>query len=143
MLATRLAGALEDWFDVTLPHRGTGAQRVRLQLSIKSRAGMAASSTDGMVLVGCDGRGFDVEVGLDDPAAAGGVVSLAVDGHIERIMTRPGQHGAELVQQMIQQLRAQGCVLQLTDEAHEGAYRARLNVLAVQPAPLAAERALA
>lgn len=95
-LAAILATALDARFDVTVPASAACGQRARLCLGLKTRAGTAASSTDGMIIVRSDGRGFDVEIGLDEPTASGGVVTVATEGRLSRFATSAGQHGAEI-----------------------------------------------
>jgi len=132
--ASTLALALDRWFDVTLPTTQTESQRSSLVLRTKTRAGAAASSTDGMVLVRCDGRGFDVEVGLDEPVAAGGVITVAVGGSLARITTASGQHGSSVALALAARLDALGCVVERREERCDETFRVRLELLAVNDA---------
>ncbi len=134
-LCLALARALDPWFDITLPKAPAASQRLHLHLEPKTHASLAASSTDGMVLLRCDGRGFHVEVGLDEPCASGGVITVAVAGRLLRFATACGQHGAEVVGEMARQLRALGGLVEIVGEASDGSYCARLQLKALLPQP--------
>jgi len=140
-IAGAVAAALERWFDVTVPAHDAEAPRVRLSIQLKKHPGLAASSTDGMVLLSSDGKGFDVEVGLDEPSATGGVVSVALDGQISRFNTHPGQHGSEVVNAIAQALTSMGCLVRLEPATCVDSYRARVTVLVhLKPEAPAARR---
>ena len=135
----RIARLLEPLLDVTLPAPGSHCQRLGLSMERKTRHGLAASSTDGMVIVRCDGRGFDVEVGLDEPVASGGVISLALDGAVERVTTRAGQHGSEVLRAMAEALTRLGALVELNSQSCEDSLCGRVDLLTLLP--VAAARA--
>jgi len=142
-VASALALVLDRWFDITLPTTPTECQRAHLELRPKTRAGLAASSTDGMVLLNNDGRGFDVEIGLDDPTAAGGVITLALEGRVERFATASGQHGAEVMRNLVERLESLGALIRVRDLPSADCYRARVDILAVDVEAVAPAETLA
>ncbi|MFH1809190.1 MAG: hypothetical protein ABIJ09_10635 [Pseudomonadota bacterium] len=137
-LMLAVARALDPWFDVTLPAAGGDSQRLALELGVKFHADMATTSTDGMVLLQCDGRGLDVEIGLDGPLASGGVVSVALGDRLLRFSTQAGQHGAEVVRHLVQTLTQLGGLVECAPRGCDDTYRVRIDLLALRPARAAA-----
>jgi hypothetical protein len=133
-----LATALESQFDVMLPATSDDSQRLPLGLALKSQTNMTIHSTDGMVLVSCDKRGIDVEVGLDGPFAAGGVITISLEGRTSRFSTHAGQHGSEISRQIEQVLTDLGAMVEITVRQCDTTYRARVDVLSVKKSDKAA-----